>query len=494
MRKLIVLTFAAFALATTGADAHQSPMGCFKNALNLDLSRDRASVHSGETVTYTVRASNVGAGACDITDAVVTFAAPTADGTPTSTPTTLDADLDLPADSAERVIGTVSWTAIVNAGVTAASASVAASAVLHDSGSDHPANVSRAIGVEIAEPKLGLTVTPTATTGTAPLSVTFHFALANLSTPPLTSPAVDFPQCSTPAAYASGDDDANGAIDAGEVWDLTCTRVFTEPSTYSATTVASASASGGLLVSATAPATTIHVTAPVSTAHLTLTKVASPLSGVAPLSVTYTYTVLNDGPSTPISGITVTDAGCATVTSTAPSTPLAAGASRTFTCTVVYPDAGTYSSGAIASGTDTVTNTLVSSAAASAEVTASLPTDTETTAAALPDDPAPTPVPATTATPTPTPAATPVPSTRVTFAFTGRFTPARSCRDTVTLTLKAGTKSVATKRVKLDGKCRYKVSFNVDRTRLGTAKNVTVTAKAKAGKRTASRRLSVPRL
>jgi hypothetical protein len=80
---------------------------------------------------------------------------------------------------------------------------------------------------------------------------------------------------------------------------------------------------------------------------------------------------------------------------------------------------------------------------------------------------------------------------RVKFAFTGRFTPARSCRGTVTLALKAGTKSVATKRVKLDRKCRYTVSFDVPRARLGTAKNVTVTAKA--GKRTASRRLPVPK-
>jgi hypothetical protein len=240
-------------------------------------------------------------------------------------------------------------------------------------------------------------------------------------------------------------------------------------------------------VTANAPATTVKATAPVSTAHLALTKAAAPSSGFAPLMVTYTYTVRNDGPSTPIADVTVNDAGCNPVTTTAPNTPLAAGASRIFTCQKVYSAAGTYLSGAIASGTDTVTNTLVSSAEVSGEVTASLPPDPEPTATALPSQPTPTPTPVASTTPEPTP----TPSTRVTFAYTGRFTPARACRGTVTLTLKAGAKTVASKRVKLDGKCRYKVSFVVLRTRLGTAKKVTVTARA--GRRTASRQLLVPK-
>jgi hypothetical protein len=296
---------------------------------------------------------------------------------------------------------------------------------------------------------------------------------------------VDFPPCA-PAVYAGGDTDLNGAIDGDEVWDLTCTKVFATPQELTATTTATASSSAdGLPVNVTAPPTTVTVTAPVSTAHLTLTKVASPASGIAPLSVTYTYTVLNDGPSTPIAGITVDDAGCNPVTTSAPDTPLAAGASRIFTCQSVFATAGSYRSGAVASGTDTVTNTRINSAEVTADVTASLPPEPEATPIVLPSEPAPV----ATAIPTPTPTVTP--STRVKFAYTGRFTPARACRGTVTLVLKAGTKTVATKRVKLDGKCRYKVSFDVPRARLGTAQKVTVTAKA--AKRTASRQLTVLR-
>jgi hypothetical protein len=102
--------------------------------------------------------------------------------------------------------------------------------------------------------------------------------------------------------------------------------------------------------------------------------------------------------------------------------------------------------------------------------------------------PTPTPTPAS----TPTPSPTTKPSKNVTFAYTGRFTPARACRGTVTLSLKAGTRTLATKRVRLDRKCRYKVSFTVTRTRLGKATRVTIMAKQAL--RSASRTLLVPKV
>ncbi|HEY6890608.1 MAG TPA: hypothetical protein VI300_22585, partial [Solirubrobacter sp.] len=134
------------------------------------------------------------------------------------------------------------------------------------------------------------------------------------------------------------------------------------------------------------------------------------------------------------------------------------------------------------------TKAPVSSAPASTVVTATAPADPEPTPTPQPSEPAPTPAaaPRTVATPTPAPPA------RVKFSYSGRFTPARACRGTVTVALKAGTRTVATKRVKLDGKCRFKVSFEVPRTTLGGATKVTLTAKA-AGKRTATGHLSVPK-
>jgi uncharacterized repeat protein (TIGR01451 family) len=480
VRRLLVLTLAFGALVPPSAQAHVSPMGCASSSLTADVSRDRSSVRPGQAVTYTVTATNQGGVPCDVTAGTVTFTRPALDGTPTGASTALTQNTAFGAGMAPTVLGTPQWTAAVNPGVLSGTAQVAVTGTLHDGPGDSAIATQKTIGVAVVDPKLSVTVKPTPDTGQAPLPVTFHYELKNLSVPPdpLTNPTINHPLC-TPAAYASGDTDGDNAIDAGETWDMTCTRVFTTGGEYSATAVATAtSASDGLTVDATAASTTVKVAPPVSTAHLTLTSSASPASGFAPLNVTYTYTVVNDGPVTPVSDVKVQDGACGPVVTSAPNAPLGAGASRVFTCSAVF-GVGVFTSTAVASGVDTVANTAVTSARVSTEIAVSSPAPVPTAV--------PQPAPSPTATPTPAPK----PSTRVKFSYTGRFTPARSCRGTVTLTLKTGTKKVATKRVKLDRKCRYKVAFDVARSSLGKATTVTVTAKA--GNRSASRRLSIPK-
>lgn len=98
------------------------------------------------------------------------------------------------------------------------------------------------------------------------------------------------------------------------------------------------------------------------------------------------------------------------------------------------------------------------------------------------------PVPALEATPTATPISRP--SKRVVFpAVSARF--ARPCNGHVALTLKAGKKVVARRTVKPDRNCRYRVRFDILRSRLGGARTVTVTARL--GTRTVTHRLATPR-
>src|SRR4051812_34211741 len=101
------MTLTTFALVTTSANADQRPARCSGNNVDISITRDHAAVRSGQSVTYTVTASNLGADACDITDATVTFAAPGTDGAPVSAPTTVAAGLDLPAGTPVRTIATV---------------------------------------------------------------------------------------------------------------------------------------------------------------------------------------------------------------------------------------------------------------------------------------------------------------------------------------------------------------------------------------------------
>lgn len=477
MRRILALSIAATVLVPQAAEAHQSPAGCFSNTMNLAIVRDRTMVRPGQTITYSVDVSNTGAGACDVTNATTTFAVPG------SAATALDVGRNLLAGMPATTIGTRQWTAPADQAAGSAVATASITGVLHDAPVDHNADVTKTIGTNVIVPKLALTVTPDPATGTAPLPVTFRYRVSNLSVPDgaVTNPVITHPACS-PLVYAAGDTDGDTALDTNEQWDFTCTRSYTAAGVYTATAAVNAISTldGGGIGAVSAPAA-VDVKAPVSTAHLSLTKQASPASGIAPLNVTYSYTVTNDGPSTPIKDVAVEDAACSPVTTTAGNADLAAGASRVFTCAASF-GVGIFSSSAIATGIDTITGTRVNSAPASAEINVARTPDPQVTPVAVPDTPD--------ATPTPAPTPTPKPSTQVKFSYTGRFTPARSCKGTVTLTLRAGTRNLATKRVKLDSRCRYKVSFTIARTRLGKATKVTITAKA--GRRSASRTLAVP--
>jgi N-acetylneuraminic acid mutarotase len=94
----------------------------------------------------------------------------------------------------------------------------------------------------------------------------------------------------------------------------------------------------------------------------------------------------------------------------------------------------------------------------------------------------PTPQPTVALTATPRPIATPEPAkpsvwVRIPFRggySTGGIARAKACYGTVRLTLKVKTKTLATARTKLNRKCDYKVTFKVRRTKLGSAKRLTV--------------------
>jgi hypothetical protein len=90
------------------------------------------------------------------------------------------------------------------------------------------------------------------------------------------------------------------------------------------------------------------------------------------------------------------------------------------------------------------------------------PTPVPTAVAATPT-PTPTPVP----TPAPTPE--PPPSTRVAIPFRSSFAPppgvsrAQGCRGQVTLRLQVGSKVIATRKTRLNRRCRYATTFRIAR-------------------------------
>src|ERR1700742_1101176 len=80
---LVAMSIAGTLLAgATSARADQSPMHCNSSALNLNVTRDVDTVRDGQNVTFSVTASNDGAGACDVTGATFSIVLPDATGKP----------------------------------------------------------------------------------------------------------------------------------------------------------------------------------------------------------------------------------------------------------------------------------------------------------------------------------------------------------------------------------------------------------------------------
>lgn len=494
MSRILLVAFAFFLIAAAPAAADRLPGACVTNGLQLDVAWDQSVVRNGDPVHFTVRVRNDDPGVCNVSGATITVQLPGPTGTASGQIVTLASNASYPAGTGLTVVGSVPYTVAVDAGVSAVAMRASATFTVHDGPPDSTGTIQRGLATNVSQPALSLAVTPTPANGPAPLNVTLNYVLANTSSTavPISNPTISDGGCS-PLVRGSGDTNANNLLDTGEGWHYSCAVTFDRPGQSGSTpTAAGTSTVDQRQVLAPAGAWSVTATAP-PRPHLTLTKTATPETEIAPFVATYTYSVLNDSDpaARPVSDVTVQDAACAPVTRTSGDAELNRGEVWTFSCSEQILNAGTYTSGAVAYGRDTFDGAQIGSQPASATITAGL-----APAVVLPGPTTQSPSPSPTPTPTTvdddeslTPATT-RPSTRVKFSYTGRLRPVTACRGNVTLTLKAGTKKVATKKVRLDRNCRFKVSFDVARSRLNSATRVTVTAKL--GKRTATRHLSVP--
>jgi hypothetical protein len=195
-----------------------------------------------------------------------------------------------------------------------------------------------------------LTKTASPTSGVAPLTVTYTYHEANEGTEPLTGVALTDDTCSPVVRGPDSPGNNDATLDPGETWTFTCTHTFTTGGTFTNT----ATATGNTSTGAPAPPETATATVTVTTVHTTLTKTASPTSGVAPLTVTYTYHETNDG-TEPLSSVALTDDTCSPVLR-GPDSPgnndatLDPGETWTFTCTHIFTTAGTFTNTVAATG------------------------------------------------------------------------------------------------------------------------------------------------
>jgi uncharacterized repeat protein (TIGR01451 family) len=220
-----------------------------------------------------------------------------------------------------------------------------------------------------------LTKTASPTSGRAPLSVTYTYTERNTGTSPIRDVRLTDDLCSPVTGPTGGDTNGNGILDPGEAWTFTCSKTYdTCPSPIITNhVVATGTASDGL----PAPEERAQTDVECFTVSTQLTKTASPTSGTAPLSVTYTYTERNTGTS-PISGVSLSDDLCSPVTGptggdTNGNGILDPGEAWTFTCSKTFTAAGTYVNNVVATGISTVDGQPAPEERASATVVVSPP-------------------------------------------------------------------------------------------------------------------------
>jgi hypothetical protein len=133
------------------AEASQSPPGCTNNGVALDLQKSVSDlIANGDTVTYTVVLGNGAGASCDAGNIVIRGFCPDTSGNPTILKTTFATIPNLPAPTADFIVGTFDCVVTVNAGVIFAQAKDTLTGVLHDSPvTDDPMEISKTVSVNL---------------------------------------------------------------------------------------------------------------------------------------------------------------------------------------------------------------------------------------------------------------------------------------------------------------------------------------------------------
>ena len=381
-------------------------------ATSLTVSRSPATIHSGDSVTWTAVESNTGTS--PISNVAVVDAAASGACSPfayVSGDTNSNGKLDPAAGStaaeawtftctqaltASRTINVYGTGTDVISGKTVAGGPVASCAF--DDTKTPPAVTTQATGfvcdpneratasVTVIHPSTLMTntaATASPTTAHAGDNVTFTFYEKNDGDVDLTSPSVTTDDAGCTPAYASGDSDTDGVLDQGEEWAFTCVDSFS--SAGSKTVTATGHGTDPLNVDVTyygSPCTAGVISTgrfcdlqERTSASVTIINPSTNLRENASAVVTFTYSETNDGDS-PITNVTV-DSSCSAPGHSTPSYKtgttlnvgdtnndgkLSPGETWTFTCTksvtITSGNTVTYTDSSTGHGTDSAGGTL----------------------------------------------------------------------------------------------------------------------------------------
>jgi hypothetical protein len=334
---VVALGFAT--AATAPASAAGIPDGCTSEAFHPDFANDPNQndvfhVHRvGDQMQIGVTIANDLPGACTIDDATITVQVPNADGTPGPI-TTIATHQSFPGGMAKTLLPvTAPYTVAFNPAVFRGPVTIAYAGTGHFPGGDAPAAGSLTSNVVVSKPHATLIVTPSTTSGPAPLGVTYTYTLKNDSAvdpgSPTTTPIIDSPapqlnpdgsflsdDLCGPIGYVSGDTHLTNPaeLDPGETWTFTCPHLFSLGGTFTDhVSVAGLSSRDGRPWPVTVAQSTVTAMAP----DMTVTSSHAQAFTQGDAGRSYTLTATNSGNVPTTADVSVADALPAGLSATA---------------------------------------------------------------------------------------------------------------------------------------------------------------------------------
>jgi uncharacterized repeat protein (TIGR01451 family) len=173
-----------------GAIAAVSPAGCTSNNWGFDVDKNAAVVHVGDTIEYTVQATNGGTGACDVTDADVSFTYP--DGTTEVLATGAVFPADGSGDATYGPFTYVVTKADADAeGGNIVTARVEGSGTVQDSDAGSGVTVFKDVGTIVWQPGVSVQKTASAPEAAPGDDIVFTILITNTGNAPLETVGLD---------------------------------------------------------------------------------------------------------------------------------------------------------------------------------------------------------------------------------------------------------------------------------------------------------------
>lgn len=336
--------FAILFFVATGtlAPAHPSPADCTgSTGLGFQINGNQTIKRNGDVVPITARIRNIGAGACDITEATVTLQFPAPDGSPGGQEVTLATDADFLAGSDYVDFPAVNHTANFNDGVFRGFITLEVSGTKHypDPTGDTPDVSSLMSPLVINRPHVTLTVTPSLSSGDAPLDVTYTYTAENDSPQepggspilPGVSQAEILDDTCSPVVFTGGNTTVEdpATLSPGETWTFTCTTTLPGGTFTNHARLTGSSNWDGRSWPDTTAQSTVNVNGP----DMTVAKSHTETFTQGDTGRTYTITATNSGNRPSTGAVTITDALPAGLTATGLTGPGWSCDLGTLTCT-----------------------------------------------------------------------------------------------------------------------------------------------------------------